>query len=67
MCSTRPAGVSISRLEHSGIECDTGTKPTVNGPACTTCGHGWAWRTIAVSWPARSIFICAIAAVKRRA
>jgi hypothetical protein len=66
-CTIRPAGVSITRLEHSGIECETGTKPTVNGPACTVFGHTSACRTAMVSCPARSIFSLACAAVKRRA
>lgn len=67
VCRIRPSGVSIKSDEHSGIECDTGTKPTWNGPAWTTCGQAWACRTMAVSWPARSILFWAIAAVKRRA
>jgi hypothetical protein len=66
-CTTRPAGVSITRLELSGIECETGTKPTVNGPACTTRGQASTWCTSVVSCPARSILSFACAAVKRRA
>ena len=66
-CTIRPAGVSITRLELSGIECDTGTKPTLNGPASTMCGQGSACRTWPVSSPARSILPLASSAVKRRA
>ena len=35
----RPAGVSMTSAELSGIECAIGMKPTVNGPAWTTCGQ----------------------------
>ena len=57
----------MTSAELSGIECEIGRKPTVNGPACTTCGQGASWRTASVGWPARSIFDLASAAVKRRA
>ena len=67
LCRIRPAGVSMTSAELSGIECAIGRNPTVNGPACTTCGQGASWRTALVSCPARSIFPCASAAVKRRA
>ena len=63
----RPAGVSMTRAELSGIEWAIGKKPTLNGPACTACGQGPTWRTASVGWPARSIFDLASAAVKRRA
>ena len=64
---TRPAGVSMTSAELSGIECAIGRKPTLKGPAWTTCGQGASCRTASVGWPARSIFDLASAAVKRRA
>jgi hypothetical protein len=67
VCSTRPAGVSMTRHEASGIECETGTNPTANGPTWVTCGHGCTTRTSQVSWPDRSIFDFASSPVKRRA
>ncbi len=67
LCRIRPAGVSITRQDASGIECDTGTKPTVKGPAWVTCGQASTCRTSSVPWPARSILPLASAAVKRRA
>ncbi len=45
VCTIRPAGVSITSAEASGIECDTGRNPTLNGPALTWLGQGSAVRT----------------------
>ena len=36
----RPAGVSITNAEDSGIECETGTNCTLNGPTSTVAGRG---------------------------
>ncbi len=63
----RPAGVSITSADASGIECAIGRNPTVKGPACTVCGQASAWCTAVVSCPERSILFLASAAVKRRA
>src|SRR6056297_4029280 len=44
-CTTRPAGVSMTKPELSGMECEIGTKPTLNGPACVTSGQADTVRT----------------------
>ena len=66
-CTNRPPGVSMTSPALSGIECDTGTKPTVNGPACVTSGHGDTVFTLRGSSPASSILSRARCAVKARA
>ena len=38
VCTNRPSGVSITKAELSGIECATGRKLTVKGPALTVSG-----------------------------
>ena len=39
VCTSRPTGVSITTLLLSGIECEMGTNPTLNGPKLNVLGH----------------------------
>ena len=38
-CKTRPSGVSMTKALLSGMECEIGANPTLNGPTSTVSGH----------------------------
>ena len=64
---TRPAPESMTSAALSGIECETGRKPTLKGPALTCLGQAEAVRTAFSGWLYSSILRRAIFAVKARA
>ena len=64
---TRPSGVSITKEEDSGMECEIGRKPTVKGPTVICSGQGPAVVTASFGWPCSFIFRRAMFAVNLRA
>ena len=66
-CTNRPCGASMTSPELSGIECEIGTNPTLNGPASTTSGQGDTVRTVSGDSSRSFILSRAIWAVKARA
>ena len=64
---TRPAGESITNALDSGIECEIGRKPTLNGPTSRVSGHAEQVRTALPSTPYSASLPRAILAVKARA
>ena len=66
VCTIRPAGVSITNAELSGIECEIGKNDTVISPTMVLAGHGSTMLIMFPSKPRSSNLRAAILPVNLR-